>query len=368
MRFLRRRSKEPEREPEHQHDPPGSAPGWEAIDAALTPIYRSREPRHWGSIVRWRLGGPDPLDGLSAYEAGKPPHWHYITYGLSELYRKESDDPATSGWGFELTFRLARGSEDDPPDWVWSFLQGLARYVFETGNVFAQGHHMDLHGPIALAHPETAIRAIAFARDPQLPGITTSHGVLDFVQVVGLTIDEYEAAQDWNTDALLDVIRQSNRLLITDLSRGSVLGDGDVARLVSERMAAEGSSMSAIHVDRLGLESSNHGLKVELGALAAERLLRMLRGRSLHGREFFVSGEGRVLRCNVASDSGWHVDGAEATVHLTVEAADAFVRTFRPEVGEYVVPGLPEVSFLVEETLIRDQAGRVIERRGSLPA
>ena len=49
--------------------------------------------------------------GISIYRAEDPPHWHFVTYGFSELYSKESDDPAVSGWGFELTFRLVRGEE-----------------------------------------------------------------------------------------------------------------------------------------------------------------------------------------------------------------------------------------------------------------
>ena len=39
-----------------------------------------------------RLGGPDPLDYISMYansgdqEQGIPPHWHYVTFGLSDLH------------------------------------------------------------------------------------------------------------------------------------------------------------------------------------------------------------------------------------------------------------------------------------------
>jgi len=47
-------------------------PGWDAINAALEPHYGDQEPLHWGTIVRWPMGGPDPLDGLSAYRAPGP--------------------------------------------------------------------------------------------------------------------------------------------------------------------------------------------------------------------------------------------------------------------------------------------------------
>ncbi|MDI9654077.1 suppressor of fused domain protein, partial [Burkholderia cenocepacia] len=67
-------------------------------------------------LVKWRLGGPDPLDGISVWRRAAPvPHWHFVTYGLSELYAKESDDPAVSGFGFELTMRVADHRRLDPP-------------------------------------------------------------------------------------------------------------------------------------------------------------------------------------------------------------------------------------------------------------
>jgi hypothetical protein len=40
--------------------------GWLAIDRPLEHRYGDAEPRRWGTIVSWRLGGPDPLDGVTA--------------------------------------------------------------------------------------------------------------------------------------------------------------------------------------------------------------------------------------------------------------------------------------------------------------
>jgi hypothetical protein len=114
--FLRRLLRGSEPEHHHSSDP---VPGWDAINAALEPTYGEVEPLHWGTVKRWRNGGPDPLDGISAYRVdGPPPHWHFVSYGLSELYRKESEDPEVSGWGIELTFRLGREVElrFDPRD------------------------------------------------------------------------------------------------------------------------------------------------------------------------------------------------------------------------------------------------------------
>ena len=141
------------------------APGWAAIDAALRKVYGEQEPQHWGTVIPMMLGGQDPLDGISVYDAED--HWHYVTYGFSELFDKETDDKAWSGYGFELTFRL-RKTDPEPPKWCASLLQNLARYVFRTHNGFAPGHKMGLNSPIALDH-DTAIPWTPAASRPPRP-------------------------------------------------------------------------------------------------------------------------------------------------------------------------------------------------------
>lgn len=49
-------------------DGSGTVPGWDAIDSRLKELYGSQEPRHWGTLVKAMLGGPDPLDGISMVE------------------------------------------------------------------------------------------------------------------------------------------------------------------------------------------------------------------------------------------------------------------------------------------------------------
>jgi hypothetical protein len=74
---------------------PDDAPGWDAIDAALLPLYGDREPYHVGTVVPYAAGGPDPIHGISAYHNAEPgPHWHFVTYGFSELWAKELTDSA----------------------------------------------------------------------------------------------------------------------------------------------------------------------------------------------------------------------------------------------------------------------------------
>jgi len=89
------------------------APGWEAIDARLAELYPDLEPKHYGTLHRFTLGGPDPLDGVSFYPRAAPmPHWHIVGYGMSELYAKETEDAEHSGWGcWSPTWTGLQGAE-----------------------------------------------------------------------------------------------------------------------------------------------------------------------------------------------------------------------------------------------------------------
>ena len=142
--------------------------GMDAIGEALSRLYPGQEGTYYGAMIPASLGGKDPLDGVEVWESrSKMPHWHYVTYGFSELDGKECGDPDNSGYGFELTFRLKKGEETEPPVWPMNLLENLARYVFSAGNGFAPGHYIDCNGPIALEE-ETALTALAFRKDPEL--------------------------------------------------------------------------------------------------------------------------------------------------------------------------------------------------------
>src|SRR5262249_50395064 len=154
----------------------------------------------YGTLKPYGMGGDDPIPGISVYRRTDPrPHWHFVTYGFTELFRKDTYESDESGYGFELTLRLARDPDDAlPPTWALNFLQTLGRYVFGTGNTFAAGHKMGLHGPIALGH-DTRITAVCFADDPELGELVSEFGRARFVQIVGITDDEYQVIQEWST-------------------------------------------------------------------------------------------------------------------------------------------------------------------------
>ena len=65
--------------------------GWDYITEECERIYpNQKDPKHYGTLVSWNLGGNDPLEGISIYDGGD--YWHFVTYGLSEIFDKESDN------------------------------------------------------------------------------------------------------------------------------------------------------------------------------------------------------------------------------------------------------------------------------------
>ncbi|HWO21991.1 MAG TPA: suppressor of fused domain protein [Kofleriaceae bacterium] len=342
------------------------APGWDAIDAALAPIYGDVEPLHYGTVIPYALGGNDPLHGISVYRRETPvPHWHFVTYGFTDLFDKETDDPEVSGFGFELTLRLARdpaGVGDEPPSWALNFLQNLGRYVFGTGNRFALGHKMGLNGPIALEH-DTQITAVCFAEDPELGEFTSEHGAARFLQVVGITDDEYALVQEWSTAGLLEVLARRLPSLVTDLGRAPVLADPEIAAEIERRVAQEGSSEQMASAGELRLQIDDGTLTIELGALYAAALPRAIRGRIRHGRSYELSGRDAALRLEPAERAGYRRDEEGVVLELTQELARELEAQLRPGLAGTYRFGT-WLQIVVVPSLIRNQAGQAIDVRG----
>jgi Suppressor of fused protein (SUFU) len=201
-------------------------PGWDAINQRVREIYPTQEPQHWAATPHASIGGPDPLDGISIYKAydGGAKHLHFVTYGFSNLYYDEkSFGGEFSKFGFELTFRLRpRKGDSDRPPWVYNLMQNIARYVFKSKRWFEEYHFMPAGGPIKQGE-ETDITAIAFITDPQLGKIDTPHGEVRFLQMFGITTQEFERMKgnELQPEQLFADEAKRNPLFITDLERKS---------------------------------------------------------------------------------------------------------------------------------------------------
>jgi hypothetical protein len=337
------------------------APGWDAIDAALRPIYGDREPFHFGTVVPYALGGPDPIHGISAYKNTNPvPHWHFVTYGFSELWAKESSDPDVSGFGFELTFRpTCKAKEKKPPTWALNFLQNLGRYVFETGNVFGAGHTMPLNGPIEVGSP-TLIHVVSFLFDPQLPPMETPNGRVEFLQVVGLTMDELEAISSWNASAFLELRSREDLFLLTDLSRASWLVNSRFAAEVARRTKQEGSSCGWLALV-LECDTKSDPVCVRVQSIAVDGMCRRLLGRLPYGRELTLNGKEATVVFKPGERSRLKLVEDAVTITLQDDHLGKLVKSLRPHAGLYPVPGLKNVVLQVLKTEIKDRDGKVVD-------
>jgi hypothetical protein len=349
---------------EPDEGPADEATGWHAIDAACNALYPDQpEPLHVAAVPHPPLGGDGLIYGISIYRAEKPRHWHFVTYGFSELYAKESDDPAVSGWGFELTFRLMRGeNESQPPAFAINFLMNLGRYVRRSRNPFGTGHYMDLNGPIGVG-ADTAIRAIAFVEDPQLGAIDTPNGRVQFLQVVGITTDEMAACGDWQPQQVLDLLRERDLLLVTDLARRSLLEDPALASRVEEGIDREGSVAWGNFVSLVdwAVDERAKTARVVLGAKGVLALLPKLRSRLAHGRPFVLIGHDKRVDLRPAEASGWEAEDERLWLDLTEATVRAMRASLQAKRGTYQWKEFPGFTLEVRPSEVTDSEGRVIE-------
>ncbi len=337
------------------------ATGSDAINAAVAAVYPGQQGRFFGTLIPWHLGGPDPLDSVGIWESDEgQPHWHYVTYGFSELYEKESDDPEWSGWGFELTFRLKRGGEAEPPGWPVSLLQNLARYVFSSGNIFGPGHHMSCNGPVMLG-AETLLVALGFCLDPQLGEISTPNGRVQFLQAAAITEDEMHAMMCWDGQKFLAALLERLPLGVADLERPSLLDTPDFKARWRAGMAQDGSSCGFLYMDEVGLEQVNDRWQLRLGAGHVRILSNMLNARLGKGRELYLQGPQRSI--HFIPGAAFAAVAEDKLIHLKLSprlwAELCGVLASQPHAGVYPLAEGP-LTLELAPTRITDQQGNVL--------
>ena len=202
-----------------------SAPGWEAIEAEFNRLYPDQpSPLHYVTVIKYMLGGPDPLDGISVYDAGD--FWHFVSYGLSELYTKESEDPEYSGYGIELTFKLKKSNNDEEEiKNGCGLLQYVARYIFKTGKVVLPEEYIYTKQTVGIdAQQKSNLTGFLTAADDLAKPLDTPHGEVEFVTLIGATDAELRSIYESETSKL--EVRKLLKELgdqLTDYNRQSLI-------------------------------------------------------------------------------------------------------------------------------------------------
>ena len=201
------------------------APGWDEIETAFKAVYGVQEPSHFGTVITSRamFGGNEYLDGYSAYRSEKG-YSHIVTFGMSELYADESRlGKDFSKWGYEMTIKL----KDEAPDqcvWAMNMLGNLARYTFQSEKWFEPGQYVgSAQSPqsLNLGKPESRITALLITNDTEIPTRQTIYGELAFLQLVGITNDEFQAVLQNRSliPLLLSRLKEDYPELETDMNR-----------------------------------------------------------------------------------------------------------------------------------------------------
>ncbi len=228
--FFRKRARDVGSAPDDQ----APAHGWDAITNAFERLYPGQtNPAHRAPLVyrMHDLSEDAPaFDGISAYEASE--YWHFVTFGLTELYDKQNQGDDTSGFGYEFTLRLPKVS-DTPPPWAFDFLEAIGKQVWR-GATFAKGHTIKT-GPLD-GRPDTRQTAVLVVRDPSFPHpLDSPNGRFEFLLLLGVqdevrqrVLRAYERGDggaNWEASTLAE-LRDQDPNLVTPIRTVGEWGEG----------------------------------------------------------------------------------------------------------------------------------------------
>lgn len=287
--------------------------GRAALDRALDAIYPTERDFRMGLLPV--PGESEPaLREVVAYRAAAPqPHWHYISYGLSELDDKVSDNPEVSGFGIELTLRLD-DDRDEPAPWPVNFLRWLAGTVWNDRSPFGDGHSMPLDARL-LEAVSPGVEGLAFRRDRALGSFATSNGRLTCLEVLPLTADEYALFGRWDATAIFAEMQREDPSLLWRIGRRSILA-GPRAAEILERADREGSAQEMDFTG--GLSWTQQG--IVLDAINRFVVHKFLRYRVRHGRHAIIVSEGLELRLQ-PGPFALRIEGAHAVASVPPDRA-----------------------------------------------
>ena len=221
-KIKKKKNAAPPSAPEPAED--SEAPGWDAITAAFDRLYPGQtNPKHYFTLIKWRFGGEDPLDGISVYDGGD--YWHFVTYGFSELYEKETDDKEYSGYGIELTFKLKKDNyakEEDEIRCICGILQQLARITFTRNELFLPFEYIYTRQTQGIdVENRSNITGFITVPEPKLEKIDPPNGLVLFVSLVGAT--DAELYSIYSKQTSVKELYQKLGSDVTDYHRQSVL-------------------------------------------------------------------------------------------------------------------------------------------------
>lgn len=221
--LFKKKNKEPEKPEVKEPAEEVGADGWLCIEKEFLRVYPGQtKPKHYGTLVKWRLGGNDPLDGISIYDGGD--YWHFVTFGLSELYEKESENKEISGYGYEMTLKLKKYKfEDEEAEIknICGILQSIARITFNKGEIFLPSEFIYTGQQTGMdAKQKSNITGFITVADTSVNTIDTPNGRVEFLELIGMTDAELRTLS--NKQSVMDIYSKLGSDL-TDYRRASLV-------------------------------------------------------------------------------------------------------------------------------------------------
>lgn len=197
--------------------------GWQAIEQEFLRVYPGQvNPKHYATIMRWIFGGNDPLDGISVYDGGD--YWHFVSFGQTEIYEKESDTAEISGYGYELTFKLKKDDyEDEEAEIrnVCGILQMIARLTFTKGEIFQPFEYVYTGQTEGIdAKQKSNLTGFITVKDPTVETIDTPNGKVKFIELIGMTDSELKSLS--TVGSVIEIYEKLGSD-ITDYNRDSII-------------------------------------------------------------------------------------------------------------------------------------------------
>jgi hypothetical protein len=177
--------------------------GWDAITKECERTYiNQKNPKHYGTLISWKEGGNQPLQGVSVYDGGD--YWHFVSYGLSELYEKETENREISGYGMEFTFKLKKEDYEDYENEIKNIiliLQNIAKITFTQGELFNSYEYLYTGQPEGIDDKhQSNITGFITIPDTNFKSINTPNGKVDFLEFIGVTNNELLAIRNKEID------------------------------------------------------------------------------------------------------------------------------------------------------------------------
>lgn len=177
--------------------------GFDAITKECERIYPNQNnPKHYGTLIGYNFCGKDPLDGISIYDGGN--YWHFVTYGLSELYDKKSEIKEISGYGMEFTFKLKKDNYQDEEKElknICGILQEIAKITFTKNEIFKEYEYLYTGQEEGIDYKSLSnITGFITVPDDKFNEISTPNGKVKFIEFIGVTDKELKAIKDKKID------------------------------------------------------------------------------------------------------------------------------------------------------------------------